>query len=407
MPEVTKKDVEKLEGLVQTILDTKKGNSEQIAKNTEMAADAMTQIKAFAAATARQSQKEEVNLDSKKEFESFAKTLGMHNRKALEFDQYLEAKAAQHKMLFKGHQALTSEEQKSLNTVIDPSGGFFMTPQWGSKDKAKAFDANGILDVVNRVNVSKGTYSDIIDWEDYDEAYYQNELEENETTQDSTDFKLFELTVNAQKYGRKFTREFLEDDADGVTGKVMSRLEKGMARKKALSMISGTSVKAPRGILSYADGTTYGTVEQITSTVASEITWDDVFDTVRSPLKEDYKQNGAYIMNDSTFAKLLISKDGEDRYQVGNQINFFSGDRFSISVLGNKVVFDANMPDVAANALAVAYGDFNEAYVLAERLGNSIIRDETHPDYVRMWLRNRHNGGIFNFEAFKILKIKA
>jgi len=380
--------------------------SELIAKNAEMATDFMKQIKDIEIAVATNRQTGEVETSEAKNLDTLNHTLKAYGKGKVEADEFAETKAAFNHFMAHGKDSLSDAQRKSLNTVIDPQGGYFMMPQWGSKDNAKKFDEFGAITLVDRINSNKGTYKDIIDWGDYEESYYQKELEENDSTQDGEDFKLFEVTVHAQKYGKKFSREFLEDDADGVQNKVMQRLQMGMERKRALALITGIDPKKPRGIMSYANGTTYGTVEQVDSVNVGSVSWDDVFDGVRTSLKDGYKNNASYLMSDSTFAELLISKDDDGRYQVGNQINFFSGDRFSISILGNKVTFDANVAEVAGNSLSIAYGDFEEAYKLIERSGNSIVRNETHPDYVKLWLRNRHNGAVMNFDAYKILKIK-
>jgi len=391
--------------------ETEKGveSSELIAKNAEMAEDLMEKVKAIEKAVARRQTNTEVETNTEKSLKKLNQTLKVYkpNRAEVSRDEFLEIQKAFDKSVRFSKDSLSDAERKALNTVVDPEGGYFMMPEWGMMNAEKKFDDQGLIRLVDRINTNRGYSKDIIDWSDYDESYYQKELQENDSTQDGEDFKLFEVVAHVQKYGKKFSREFLEDDAFGVAQKVLQRMQMGMERQKAKAMIDGVNVNKPRGILTYDSGTTYGTVEQVDSINSGAISWDDVFDGVRTTLKDGYKANGAYVMNDSTFAKLLISKDDNARYQVGNQINFFSGDRFSISILGNPVVFDTNMPDVGANGLAVAYGDFAEAYKYVERSGNSIIRDETHPDYVKLWFRNRHNGAVMNFEAYKILKIKA
>ena len=66
------------------------------------------------------------------------------------------------------------------------------------------------------------------------------------------------------------------------------------------------------------------------------------------------------------------------------------------------------MPAIAAGALAVAFGDFANGYLLTTTPTLGVVRDEvTNPDFIKIWQRERHDGKVVDFEAIKLLKIKA
>ena len=66
------------------------------------------------------------------------------------------------------------------------------------------------------------------------------------------------------------------------------------------------------------------------------------------------------------------------------------------------------MPAVAASAFPLAFGDFKEGYLIADRVGMRMTRDEiTAPGFVKFYVRKRVGGKLRNTQAIKLLKIAA
>lgn len=66
------------------------------------------------------------------------------------------------------------------------------------------------------------------------------------------------------------------------------------------------------------------------------------------------------------------------------------------------------MPDIAANALAIAFGNFRAGYLIAERSETQILRDPyTHKPFVHFYATKRIGGQVMNSEAIKLLKFAA
>ena len=69
------------------------------------------------------------------------------------------------------------------------------------------------------------------------------------------------------------------------------------------------------------------------------------------------------------------------------------------------VVEAEDMPDIAANALALAFGDFERGYVVVDRVGVRVLRDPySAKPYVLFYTTKRVGGGVQNFDAIKLLK---
>jgi HK97 family phage major capsid protein len=66
------------------------------------------------------------------------------------------------------------------------------------------------------------------------------------------------------------------------------------------------------------------------------------------------------------------------------------------------------MPDIAANSLSIAFGDFNRGYLIVDRAGVTVLRDPyTAKPYVLFYTTKRVGGGMQDFSAIKFLKFSA
>ena len=63
------------------------------------------------------------------------------------------------------------------------------------------------------------------------------------------------------------------------------------------------------------------------------------------------------------------------------------------------------MPDIAANALSIAFGDFRAGYLVVDRTGVRVLRDPySAKPYVLFYTTKCVGGGVQNFEAIKLIK---
>ena len=75
------------------------------------------------------------------------------------------------------------------------------------------------------------------------------------------------------------------------------------------------------------------------------------------------------------------------------------------TLLNNPIVEAEDMPDIASNSYAIAYGDFNRGYLIVDRLGIRVLRDPySSKPYVLFYTTKRVGGGVSDFDAIKLLK---
>ena len=75
------------------------------------------------------------------------------------------------------------------------------------------------------------------------------------------------------------------------------------------------------------------------------------------------------------------------------------------SLIGFPLADTEDMPDVAANSLSIAFGDFRRGYLIVDRAGVRVLRDPySAKPYILFYTTKRVGGGVQDFDAIKLLK---
>ena len=114
-----------------------------------------------------------------------------------------------------------------------------------------------------------------------------------------------------------------------------------------------------------------------------------------------YRAFGTWVMNSLTtgVVRKLKTTDGAYHWQPGLQLG--QPDR----LLGYPTETWEQLDDVGAQTFPLAFGDWMRAYVLVDRVGLMLIRDEiTQPGFVKFYIRRRVGGTVLNNDAVKWLR---
>ncbi len=130
---------------------------------------------------------------------------------------------------------------------------------------------------------------------------------------------------------------------------------------------------------------------------------DTLLDLIYAP-KQQFRAGARFVMNRKTLSTVRKFKDADGNYlwqpsvQAGSPSTLF----------GYPVSEVEEMPDVAANSYAIAFGDFARGYLIVDRQGVRILRDPySAKPYVLFYTTKRVGGGVQNFDAIKLLKFSA
>lgn len=123
---------------------------------------------------------------------------------------------------------------------------------------------------------------------------------------------------------------------------------------------------------------------------------------VRTP----YKANARFVMNSNTAVRLRTIVDANGRYLWAPTGNLIEGVEHPL--LGYPVTIDDNYDDIGAGTLPVSFGDHRQAYVIVDRSGIRVTRDEvTQKGRILFDTYKRVGGGAGDFNAVKFLKVSA
>jgi HK97 family phage major capsid protein len=67
-----------------------------------------------------------------------------------------------------------------------------------------------------------------------------------------------------------------------------------------------------------------------------------------------------------------------------------------------------DMPDIALDALPIAFGNFRRGYLVVDRIGMTMVRDNvTQPGWTKFYFAKRVGGAVIDSNAIKFLKMAA
>ena len=209
------------------------------------------------------------------------------------------------------------------------------------------------------------------------------------------------------------SQAMLDDAAFDVEAWLAQEIATEFARAEGAAFVNGSGVNRPKGFLSAptsaaVDGVrAFGTLQFITSGAAGGFAaanpQDRLIDLVQA-LRPPYRQGAVFVMNSATASAIRKFKtsDGAFLWQPG----LVAGQPDTL--LGYPLVEAEDMPDIAADSLSVAFGNFKAGYLIAERTETQILRDPfTHKPFVHFYATKRIGGQVSNSEAIKLMKFSA
>ncbi|MBQ8103622.1 MAG: phage major capsid protein [Afipia sp.] len=207
------------------------------------------------------------------------------------------------------------------------------------------------------------------------------------------------------------TATLLDDSAVNIDEWIASEVELTFAVQEGAAFVNGDGSNKPKGFLNYtavANGSwTWGNLGYVASGSAGAFPAsnpsDVLVDTIYA-LKAGYRQNGTFVMNRKTQAAIRKFKDSGGAYLW--QPPAQAGGRASLMTF--PLIEAEDMPDIGANSLSIAFGDFRRGYLIVDRVGVRVLRDPySAKPYVLFYTTKRVGGGVQDFDAIKLVKFAA
>ena len=248
------------------------------------------------------------------------------------------------------------EVQANLSTLSDPDGGF-LAPVEIEKNIERLALSSVAMRRLARVVLSKGEYTKPLSKGGATGGWVAEKASRPET--DTPTLNLFQPPMNEIYAMPSVTQKLLDMSDFDIEAWLLEEINDVFVATEGTGFITGNGVSRVKGIidasLMIANASwEYGKTGYIAGGHASLLNNADKLFSLQHALKPVYRQNGTWLMNDTTLETVRKLKDGDGNYIWRPGLIEGAPD----TLLGKPVEIDDNMPDIGANAYPIAFGDF-------------------------------------------------
>ncbi len=307
------------------------------------------------------------------------------------------------------------ESKSAASSDNDPSGGYFVLPTVDLSIRTLMTDLSVLRSLAEVVSISTDKYERFYSMGKRGARWV---AERDDRPQDTPRPELIKQSYPVMElYAAPVaTRHLLDDAATDIASWLINNAVHDFDETEGEAFWTGDGVEGkPRGLLDYGTAPekdferAWGKHQYIPAGHASAPTDANLTASLIklvSALRRPYKANAVFVMNSNTAVRLRTIQDANGRFLWAPTGNLIEGVEHPL--LGYRVEIDENMPDIDAGTTPIAFGDFRQGYVVVDRQGVRINRDElTQKGRVVFDVYRRVGGGAGNFNAIKFLKIAA
>ena len=360
-------------------------------------------------------------------FEMFLRSPGDPERRR---EVQLAARAAAE---LRQNAALYDEAGRRKDITITTTGGGNLIPTLVSnRIQAKVQDLSPIRQIANVQMATNENLRFVVRDNNQTSGWAAAGGARSETTTPS--FQAVTLTYGTVYAYMDVQEEAVNDIAVDVTGMVEEIAAEEIAEAEGTAFVTGNGTARPTGflngaavspqtIVSTADEASperaFGSVQYLPTGAAAAFQ-NDYFGGAESPeqhpqkvfidtiyaLRAQYRMNARWVANKATLGivRRLRDVDGRDLWQP----SLIPGQ--PATLYGYPITEAEAMPDVAANAHPMAFGDFNRCYQIADivpSLRMTVDDNITAPGFVKFYIRRRVGGNLTNDDALKVIRCAA
>jgi HK97 family phage major capsid protein len=324
------------------------------------------------------------------------------------FDGWIRAKGASPEF-----EAQMSELMRKEVTIGSPAGGGYAVPEVIAREIERLeLLYSPVRRLVKVVKVGTSDYKELVNLRGAGAAWVGETAARGETATPT----LREVTpTHGELYAYPKASEWsLDDTFFNIESWLSGEVAEAFAIAEGISVLNGDGTNKPTGMLNTTPVLTDDDADPARAAAAYEyVPSDTAADPVAPGIVPDalidlvylvnsaYRARGTWTMNSLTTGSVRKLKNGDGDYIWQPGLSAGNPDR----LLGYPVETWEHMQDIAANAFPIAFGDFKRGYVLVDRMGLRITRDNvTQPGFIRFYTRRREGGHVLNNDAIKFIR---
>lgn len=301
-------------------------------------------------------------------------------------------------------------ELKSITATPNADGGFAVPRQIDAAIASRLVRISPIRSIAQVVQTGSSGYRKLIATSGFASGWVSDSAPRPET---GTPQFAEIAPPSGDLYANPAASQLMLDDVGfDLEAWLANEVAAEFARAEGAAFVSGTGVNQPEGFLAVPQATAedgvraFGSLQYLGTGSATGLGTSldtRLIDLIHS-LRSGHRQGAVFVMNATTLAAVrkLKTADGAFVWQPG--LVEGQPDR----LLGYPVIEAADMPDVAAGTFPIAFGNFRNGYLIAERSATRVLRDPfTNKPFVHFYTTKRIGGKVLDSNAIKLLKIEA
>ena len=301
-----------------------------------------------------------------------------------------------------GRDALSREDMKALTVGADPTAGF-LAPVDYAREIIKGETEFSPLRSVVRIRQTARRAVQIPKRSGQFSAVWTAESGTRSETE-GLSYGLEEIPTHELYALVDVSEQMMEDSEFNLEEELRQEFSEQFAVAEGAALVQGNGTGKPEGLLQSA--AVAETVSGSAASIADATGQADGLIDLYYGLKTAYAVHGTWLLNRGTLGEVRKLKDGQNNYIW--QPGLANG--VSNTILGQPYVEIPDMPDVAANAFPIVFGDLRRAYTIVDRINLSVLRDpftQATSGNVRFIARRRVGGQVVLAEAIRKLKVAA
>ncbi len=260
--------------------------------------------------------------------------------------------------------------------------------------------------VANVVNVEASSFDVLVDHSDIGAGWATETGATAET--DTPQIERISIPLHELSALPKASQRLLDDSAFDIETWLADRIADKFARAEAAAFLIGDGIDKPLGLLAHPSVDneiwSWGSLGYVVTGAAGDFDAaapsDAIVDLVYA-LGARYRANANFIMNSKTAGAVRKMKDADGRFLWSDGLAAGEPAR----LMGYPVLIAEDMPDIALDSTAIAFGDFRAGYTIAERPELRVLRDPfSAKPHVLFYATKRVGGDVSDFAAVKLLK---
>ncbi len=299
----------------------------------------------------------------------------------------------------KGVERMEQKAAAALTVATDASAGYLAPEAFGAEILKKIVEWSPIRNYARVISISAP------------EIKYPRKLtgvaatwvgETEDRTQSDQTYEQVTFAPHELATFVDVSNQLLEDNAYNLEGELSGDFAEAFAIAESSAFVNGNGTGKPKGLLAAGTG-----IAEMKTGAAANLGTDPAATVIAMfhAVPSVVAQNGVWVMNRKTLGALRTLKDGNGRFIMVDPIT--AG--MPSTLLGRPIVEAVDMPDVAANAVPIVFGDL-AGYRIVDRVGLTVLRDPysiATKGQVRFHARRRVGGDVSHPDRFLKLKVAA